>query len=314
MYNANNIKKITSLTLMAIMVAGGLTIAAPSMMPEVEAETKTLFVSSYYPCNAYIEYYFGGAAVVEVVVRDDNISETTQGSSGMPRVEVNGDKVAMVQGSDGAWYAYIADSAKVTTADGLGANYGLEYGTTCSGADALTATEIDDVNIFSDVSAVWVSQADCALAGTNIANSSFILKSPQGINKAPDAGGSITAQDFGNVGLDRTSTAWPFIQVYDFSAGPVEIVYTFAGGSETVLLDYDDTDSFNSHSTDRTVYPPGAQVEIELSDMMLNLDPTRVDIWTFDYGEHIDASSGTTTEYANYRDCGTGACTDDGNT
>ena len=47
---------------------------------------------------------------------------------------------------------------------------------------------------------------------------------------------------------------------------------------------------------------------------MLNLDPTRVDIWTFDYGEHIDASTGTTTEYANYRDCGTGACTDDGNT
>ena len=204
MYNANNIKKITSLTLMAIMVAGGLTIAAPSMMPEVEAETKTLFVSSYYPGNAYKEYYFGGAAVVEVVVRDDNISETTQGSSGMPRVEVNGDKVAMVQGSDGAWYAYIADSAKVTTADGLGSNYGLEYGTTWSGADALTATEIDDVNIFSDVSGVWVSQADCALAGTNIANSSFILKSPQGINKAPDAGGSITAQDFGNVGLDRT--------------------------------------------------------------------------------------------------------------
>ena len=152
MYNANNIKKITSLTLMAIMVAGGLTIAAPSMMPEVEAETKTLFVSSYYPGNAYKEYYFGGAAVVEIVVRDPDIGSTELGISGIPKVEVNGDKVSMVQGSDGAWYAYIVDDAKATIADALGTAYGLEFGTSCtSGASgtAVTATGIDDTTILS---------------------------------------------------------------------------------------------------------------------------------------------------------------------
>ena len=64
MYNEKISKKITSLTLMAIMVAGGLTFAVPGMMPEVVAENQTLFVSAYYPGNAYKEYYFGGAAVV----------------------------------------------------------------------------------------------------------------------------------------------------------------------------------------------------------------------------------------------------------
>ena len=313
-------RKITSLTIMTIMVAGGLTFAVPSMMPGAEADHNSyLWVSAE---NAEFANTFGGAQVVEVVIKNPDIADTMQGASGMPHVEINGDRFAMIQGSDGAWYGYTANSATVTTADALGDAYGLEYGTTCTPAEANTITEHDDANVFDDVIAVWASQADCALAGTAIAvddadgNNSeavYILGGAQGVNKAPDAGGAVTG-DYGNVGLDRTSTAWPFIQVYDFSAGPVEIVYAFAGGEETVLLDYDDTDSFNSHSTDRTVYPPGAHVEIEIRDMMLNLDPTRVDIWTFDYGEHIDASTGTTTEYANYRDCGTGACTDDGNT
>ena len=43
---------------------------------------------------------------------------------------------------------------------------------------------------------------------------------------------------------------------------------------------------------------------------MLNIDPTAVDIWTFDIGDEVDADSTYTTEYANYRD----AATDDGNT
>ena len=237
MYNEKISKKITSLTLMAIMVAGGLTFAVPGMMPEVVAENQTLFVSAYYPGNAYKEYYFGGAAVVEVVVRDPMISDTTEGASGMPRVEVNGDKLAMVQGSDGSWYAYIADTAKVTNADGLGTDYGLEYGTTCTASQAVTATGIDDSSIFDDVSAVWVSQEDCALAGTNIANSTGILKSPQAMNTAPDAGGA-TPAGYGNVGIATSSTAWPFIQVYNFDDVSAELEYFKSSGSETQYIKY----------------------------------------------------------------------------
>ena len=297
MYNEKISKKITSLTLMAIMVAGGLTFAVPGMMPEVVAENQTLFVSAYYPGNAYKEYYFGGAAVVEVVVRDPMISDTTEGASGMPRVEVNGDKLAMVQGSDGSWYAYIADTAKVTNADGLGTDYGLEYGTTCTASQAVTATGIDDSSIFDDVSAVWVSQEDCALAGTNIANSTGILKSPQAMNTAPDAGGA-TPAGYGNVGIATSSTAWPFIQVYNFDDVSAELEYFKSSGSETQYIKYSSgKDSAHYASTDRTEYPPGAQVHIELMAPGLNLDPTSVDNWSFDIGSETDANSTTACYY-----------------
>ena len=93
MYNEKISKKITSLTLMAIMVAGGLTFAVPGMMPEVVAENENLFVSAYYHGNAYNDYYFGGAAIVEVVVRDPLISSTENSIPGAPRVEVNGDNL-----------------------------------------------------------------------------------------------------------------------------------------------------------------------------------------------------------------------------
>ena len=51
MKNINNMnneigRKLTSLTLMTIMLAGGMTIAAPSMMVPEAAATGSLFVSA----------------------------------------------------------------------------------------------------------------------------------------------------------------------------------------------------------------------------------------------------------------------------
>jgi hypothetical protein len=89
----------------------------------------------------------------------------------MPKVEINGDKFAMTQGADGAWYGYTGNESHVAAADNLGDAYGLEYGTTCTGGSTGTAEDAikqDDLAIFDDVSAVWLSQEDCTLAGTNI--------------------------------------------------------------------------------------------------------------------------------------------------
>ena len=297
-------RKITSLTIMTIMVAGGLTFAVPGMMPGAEADhNSNLYVSAE---NAEFENYFGGAQIVEIVVRDSSISDTTEGASGMPKVEINGDKFAMTQGSDGAWYGYTGNEAYVAAADALGDDYGLEYGTTCTSTTATTAIGQDDTSIFDDVSAVWVSQADCALAGTDDV---IVVGGAQAINEMDDAGGT-SGDGFGNIGAAVTTTAWPFIQTYDFSAGSVEVCYLKAGTDECTSLEYDDSAPGTSHSTDRTFYPPGAQVELEVRDMLLNLDPTAVDNWTFDIGDETDADSTYTTEYANYRD----AATDDGNT
>ena len=65
-------RKLTSLTLMTIMLAGGMTIAAPSMMPQAAAAGQ-LYVSAE---NAQFGNLFGGAQVIEVIVRDPNRADT----------------------------------------------------------------------------------------------------------------------------------------------------------------------------------------------------------------------------------------------
>ena len=65
-------RKLTSLTIMAIMFAGGMTVAAPSFMPGVFADFSAtegqISVSSVY---------IQGGAILEVVVNDPNFAGTS---------------------------------------------------------------------------------------------------------------------------------------------------------------------------------------------------------------------------------------------
>ena len=58
-------RKLTSLTLMTIMLAGGMVIAAPAMVPEAAAAGQ-LFVSAE---NANFNNFFAGTQIVEIIVR-----------------------------------------------------------------------------------------------------------------------------------------------------------------------------------------------------------------------------------------------------
>ncbi len=71
-------RKITSLTIMTIMIAGGMTIAAPGMMPVAAAENQLLFVSAE---NATFGNTFGGGQVVEIIVQDPDQSDTDAAES-----------------------------------------------------------------------------------------------------------------------------------------------------------------------------------------------------------------------------------------
>ena len=105
-------RKLTSLTLMTIMLAGGMTIAAPSMMvPEAQA-AGALYVSAE---NAMFGNTFGGAQIIEVVVIG-HASETDE-KQGEPVVKVDENQLRMVQAVDGNWYGYFGDSTAVPAAD-----------------------------------------------------------------------------------------------------------------------------------------------------------------------------------------------------
>ncbi|MDC0171015.1 hypothetical protein OAJ04_04480, partial [Candidatus Nitrosopelagicus sp.] len=151
-------RKITSLTLMTIMLAGGVSFAAPGMMPEAAAANQYLWVSVE---DAGGSKFYGGQ-VLEIVVTDPAINRLDE-AYGMPDVTIDGKKVIMAQGVDGSWYAYIADGKKATTIDknyaevedGKGADYGrwcknntpLEYGPNDSAVSSLVPSESRGVAI-----------------------------------------------------------------------------------------------------------------------------------------------------------------------
>ncbi len=96
-------RKLTSITLMTIMFAGGMTIAIPGETPVAVAQTGMLSVSATAaPGNS-----FGGAQIIQIVVDDPTRSETGAGIS-KPDVTIGDTTVTLTQADTGKWYGHVA--------------------------------------------------------------------------------------------------------------------------------------------------------------------------------------------------------------
>ncbi len=105
-------RKLTSITLMTIMFAGGMTIAIPGETPVAVAQTGMLSVSATAaPGNS-----FGGPQIIEIVVDDPSRSETSTGIS-KPDVSIDENPLNMTQADTGKWYAYVASASSVLAAN-----------------------------------------------------------------------------------------------------------------------------------------------------------------------------------------------------
>lgn len=283
-------RKLTSLTLLSILLVSGVTIAMPGAMPAAEAaHNANLFVSAE---NSQFSNYFGGPMVVEIVVSDSAISSLDD-ILGEPDVTVNGNDVRMVQGNDGSWYAYIADRLQAQRADQTvvagTAGEGLDFGKFCA-----PATDIGDgTPVVTAAGSVGIalpdstdgSQGTTSTAST-ISTSCTTLSGLAGddtnnvVREYKDPNTS-TGIPIGQIALESVDV-WPFIQLYNFNpTGTVEIKYNKAGGVQTTTLTFDTMDTFSSISLDRTTYPQGAEVHAVITDGQLNIDPTDEDSWTF---------------------------------
>ena len=201
-------RKLTSLTLMTIMLAGGMTIAAPSMMvPEAQA-AGALYVSAE---NAMFDNTFGGAQIIEVIVIDGQ--DETDEVQGEPVVKVDENQLRMAQGVDGNWYGYFGDKTTVAAADTAANN--LDFGTD---ADPLLVigdwTEAN--NVFHSAAAGVVSNAP-ELSNFNKTNTATALYDPYGV---------------GQIGVSNAQ--WPIIQLYDLTIENFDVVYEQAGADERV--------------------------------------------------------------------------------
>ena len=114
-------RKLTSLTIMAIMFAGGMAIGVPSFMPEAASDlsaTDGLLTVSTTTLQ--------GVAILEIVVNDPDNSDTDNDVTALS-ASVGGTSYDLTQASNGKWYAYVVDSsqAQLFDADGNGFEFGI---------------------------------------------------------------------------------------------------------------------------------------------------------------------------------------------
>ena len=240
-------RKTTSLILMTIMVAGGLTFAIPSTVPDAHAQTPNLYVSAVNPA---FDNTFGGLQVIQVIVSDPLVNDA---GDPMPRVTVDGTELTMYQAkgttSGGVWYTYF-----MSIEDATGQSY--RSGTTGYGK--------------------W--------------------------------NGPISV---GNLVRDHPDTVTRAIYELDLD-GDFDVVYHKPGAPQSVTLTYDDSTT-NAINVDRTSYPRNAHVHVEVTDHVLNIDPTSVDVWKFSvadgsYNYLLGDRDTTGSRVANAEDLG---CEDD---
>ena len=238
--------------------------------------------------NSQFGNVFAGSMVIEVVIRDSNISDTDEGK-GEPDVTINGKTLRMVQATDGNWYAYFAnvDKAKIADATVGLAGKGLDFGEFCSRDTAtsvfgISLSETDGFAIPRPNSVSGSTNGDssfsqCTSSPTNTSNHNNVVRNAKSINTNSNI-------PVGQIGLD--ADAWPLIQLYSFD--DVTIQYNPGGISQQVYLDYDEIQNI-SLELDRELYPKNSEVFLTLSDIQLNQDPTDEDSWTF----KVDSSLST---------------------
>ncbi len=235
-------RKLTSLMLATIMLAGGMTFASSGIIPEASAANANLYVSAQDAGN------FAGIQVVEIVVSDPD-STDTDSSEGRPDVTFGNNDVYMSQGTDGSWYAYVANQRGID-------NYGL------------TNTN----NIYNSIVVDSMTNSD---AVDIYANATSFLDGYKEINV-----NGATLSDHYDDGTNNQASAinsWPFIQSYNIADG-AKVTVEYDGETEVIEYEYDDDKDI---SLDRSKYPEGAYVFIDLDDSLLNLSPKADEYWVF---------------------------------
>ncbi len=245
--------------------------------------------------NPLFKNYFAGPMVIEVIVTDPDIQRLDQ-AYGEPIVTVNGKRLRMAQGTDGNWYGYFADlnqaiaAANTATLTGKG----LNFGGFCSSSSSLSPKS---GMLFSETKGFTIARG--GFGSINDTNNGGSKITSSNLPSCTNTAGILTTNQMEHVirenktlntnvnGFSASSTyedIWPVIQLYDFSAipTPVTIDYQKAGGDQIVNLTFDRIPSNLIHVyAPRPDFPPGSQIQGDLLDPQLNIDPTDADSWTW---------------------------------
>ena len=306
-------RKLTSLTIMAIMFAGGMTVAAPSVMPEAFADFSEtdgmLSVSSVF---------IQGGAVLEIVVNDPDISITDQDIASGAEIDIDGNTYDMVQAANGKWYVYAVDASVSTALDADGD--GMEYGIKCTtglgvntghGAETgNTAGTRGTANIIGDTDyAIWAEAQSVAsesatsggclninnaeatnddTAGTTsrVLLSDAILQNAPSLSNWNGAAANATTIDLGQRGHSLNASgygSWPYILAFEFSDDNL-VEY----GSDAINVEFGNTADETSISVINNSPSDETHIHLTITDPALNIDPTTADQWRFNLASGDD--------------------------
>lgn len=269
--------------------------------PSYAFHNSNLFVSAE---NTFSNNIFSGPMVIEVVIVDPAISSLDE-PLGEPSVTVNGNKIRMLQATDGNWYAYFADVDMAKVADAtqpgiengvdfsLRPGKGLNFGKFCnaaSGAGVLGFSTMDTKGFAIPSNATTAPSGNSGTDGTTTfvtcsggGSSAFTQSAQKEMNVVREnrtLTHSTTDVLAGQLGI-RDANYWPFIQLYDFTpTGTAIVKYTKAGSTQNTTLTFDSMIGINL-SLDSSLYLQGSPVHVTLTDFQLNIDPTDEDSWTW---------------------------------
>ena len=292
-------RKLTSLTIMAIMFAGGMTIAAPSFMPGVFADFSVtdgeLSVSSEF---------IQGAAILEIVVNDPDMSATDVDLASGVSVIIGGSSYEMTQGANGKWYLYVVDQSISKAMDGD--DNGLEYGYHCDTGLGVSANA--SALIVPSGTDVWA--AALTTSGETTAQAGSCLDIDNMIGTLDDATATVArddltaavlqdaptlsdhddaATDLGQQGHKLNASgygSWPYILSIELSTDNI-IEY----GSDMINVEFGNTDDETALNIVNNNPASYAELHLTLTDPALNIDPTTADTWIFD----LDAAASATS-------------------
>jgi len=296
-------RKLTSLTIMAIMFAGGMAIGVPSFMPEAASDlsvTEGLLTVSTTTLQ--------GVAILEIVVNDPDNSDTDNDVVALA-ASVGGTDYDLTQASNGKWYAYVVDSSQAQLFD-ADAN-GFEFGILCqsglgkaeSTTDLIVSTSIDVYAAVLATSGQTGSDGSCLDVDgmVGVLDDTAGTTSREDLTEAMLAGApSLSDPDSDSANLGQRAHGlnasgygtWPYIIAIDLNDDN-EVAY----GSDAINVVYGNTDDETSISLENRNPADNAEIHLTLTDPALNIDPTTADVWVFD----LDDNDGdyTTVRFGN---------------
>ncbi len=296
-------------------------LAMEGLLPQYEpiqhvSSNPNLYVSVE---NPLFKNYFAGPMVVEVVVSDPNINRLDE-AYGEPLVTVNGHRLRLAQATDGNWYGYFADrnqaeiAARTAPVSGHGLNFGWFCGPDSNVGGIAAGLSFSETKGFTMARQAFLSTGIASnVTSSDLYSSGYVKPASPFLANFPEGGSLVNNCDLGTITSVTThvatttehvvrynktlnanspgfaasaayEAAWPIIQLYDFSAipTPVAVDYHAAGGDQIVNLTFDRIPSNEiAIVSNRPDFPRGAQVQGDLIDPQLNVDPTDLDSWTW---------------------------------